>query len=129
MVLVNEVILIIHVASRKFEYASLDKIVTQEVVPMVIILKPEPRTCPSRKSHIHSNVSTCDQITDDFVAQTDAGETVMSTARDQNTRLISEKLNPNFMLMPPETVTTALNSATSPAKIEDPETPNALHLK
>jgi hypothetical protein len=53
----------------------------------------------------------------------------MSTARDQNTTLMSEKLNPNFMLMPPETVTTALNRATSPAKIEDPETPYTLHLK
>jgi endonuclease V-like protein UPF0215 family len=43
--LVDDVILIIHIAFCGFEYASLDKMVTQEVVPMVTIVNPEPRTC------------------------------------------------------------------------------------
>ena len=42
---------------------------------------------------------------------------------------MSEKLNPNLTLISPEIVTTALSSATSPALIEDPETPYLPHLK
>ncbi len=40
----DDVTLITHVASRKFEYASLETIVTHDAAPIVTMLNAEPRT-------------------------------------------------------------------------------------
>jgi hypothetical protein len=66
--------------------------------------------------------------TKDFAPQTDDGKTARAVELDQNSRLMSEKLNPQVMFVKPDRVTTALNKAISPENIEDPETLNMPHL-
>ncbi len=41
----KDVIFMVHIASFKLEYASLDTMVRQEVTPIVTMVNPEPRTC------------------------------------------------------------------------------------